>query len=1171
MTGKTIFINLPFQQMKGIKPTIVYLLLQLFLSPLTAQVNDIRFIKIEGINGAPLGKITGITQDPYGYMWFCGQGDHCIYRYDGHRMISFRQDTSKSNSLGMTSLEKIYADESGMIWIGGDGLDQYNPATQTFKHYRHDKNDPGSLIDNGITAILKDSQGRLWVGTNEGLERLDEKTGKFIHYRHDPGNPKSLSNNVVNTIYEDLKGVIWIGTGWRWFRYRLGEGGLNRLEPDGSFTRFMHDSHNSQSLINNKVNAIFEDSRGVFWIGTNDDGLNIMDRETGRFEKLPYTPLKSGELTGIPYQPGSINELITFINEDGAGGIWIGTRGAFGINRYDAGTKKITQFQNSNGFPDVTGWCSFTSRDGVLWIATEEANLFRVDPFLKTIDNVFIDNGVVVSSFLDGNNETIWVGTDGAGLMQYNQENKLIQQFKMELNNSVGRPSVSISSLFQPIENSIWLGTLQGGIINFNVTTKKFSPFRYDGRLKDSLPNEVCAIFRDQEGYTWFTRWSGLCRYNPRDGSVKEYHPDPNDSSSISTDRIICAMESKDGDIWAGGFGENVKNAIHRAGLNRFNKQSGKFRHYLQGMIIRKIYEDSDGTIWAISGSSSGTLYHLKKGEEIFYPIFDSKSEFEGIQVRGVVEDDHKNLWISMGPGIVKLNPERNKTYSYGSKYGIIPNNVSGAAFRSINGRILIGNQQGFYSFFPEKLEIKTPPFKIIITNFFINNLPVVPGKESPIQSPIEEINELVLMYNQNNIAFNFAGVDYKAPESNKYFTKLENYDNEWREATADKSAYYFYVRPGSYVFKVKAINSDGTEGEKTISIFIHPPWWQTWWAYIIYLLILIVVIITIYRMQKQRILRMERQKTQAKELEQAKEIEKAYTELKITQEQLIQAEKMASLGELTAGIAHEIKNPLNFINNFSEINLELIGEIEQDYLTSPENEQTNGLPQSVKYLKKNSEKINHHGKRIDEIVKGMLQHSRMGDLSKEMVNINALCEEALKLAYHGFRAKEKGFQVSVETRLDAGIPRVLAIPQELSRVLLNLINNALYAVHIKKIKNREGVLTDTLQVETLYIPSVIVSTQFLGDKISIKISDNGMGIPADIMGKIFQPFFTTKPTGEGTGLGLSMAYDIVVKGHGGELKVKSKEGIGTDFEITLPAVSSPSQVQARPEQQSPK
>ncbi len=306
------------------------------------------------------------------------------------------------------------------------------------------------------------------------------------------------------------------------------------------------------------------------------------------------------------------------------------------------------------------------------------------------------------------------------------------------------------------------------------------------------------------------------------------------------------------------------------------------------------------------------------------------------------------------------------------------------------------------------------------------------------------------------------------------------------------------------------------------------------------------------------------------KKEKQETEKQKAYAEstleeLKSTQQQLIQSEKMASLGELTSGIAHEIKNPLNFINNFSEINLELIGELEEEKETGPEMHQPNAMTQVIKYLKRNSEKISHHGKRIDEIIKGMLFHSRVGNSSKEWININSLCEESLKLAYHGFRAREKTFHASYDFRLEPGLPAVMAIPQEISRALLNIIHNAFYAVNEKRINSGHFAIQGNGErmgpvgpdgypiLESEYVPHVGLSTNSHGNDISIKVTDNGVGIPEMNIGKIFQPFFTTKPTGEGTGLGLSIVYDIITKSHKGQLKVNSRIGIGTEFEIILP------------------
>jgi len=266
-------------------------------------------------------------------------------------------------------------------------------------------------------------------------------------------------------------------------------------------------------------------------------------------------------------------------------------------------------------------------------------------------------------------------------------------------------------------------------------------------------------------------------------------------------------------------------------------------------------------------------------------------------------------------------------------------------------------------------------------------------------------------------------------------------------------------------------------------------------------------------------------------------EIQNTLTQLRSTQSQLIQSEKMASLGELTAGIAHEIQNPLNFVNNFSEVNSELISELK----AAAENGKLDEVKSITVTLEENEAKIVSHGKRADAIVKGMLQHSRTSSGKKELTDINALCDKYLRLAYHGLRAKDNSFNAKFETNLDPSVGMVRVMPQEIGRVILNLVNNAFYAVTEKRKLNVEG-----------YEPTVTVSSRKHEGKVGIRVIDNGIGIQTSILDKILHPFFTTKPTGQGTGLGLSLSYDIV-KAHGGEIEIKSEEGKGSEFIIYIP------------------
>ena len=1112
-----------------------------------AQSAAIRFNLVEGNNGESLGQVTAITQDPYGYMWFAGQGAGCIYRYDGVHMTAFRHDSLDNNSLSGKILETIYADRNGIIWIGflNGGMDRFNPSTGKFIHFNHDNSDSQSLGEGMVDAILQDHLGRLWVATGSGLDLLDEKTGKFIHYRHNQNDRSSLSSNVVRTIYEDHQGVLWVGTGFEFpgnpFASFISpeDGGLNRMDGDGVFTRFMNDKNDPHSLVSNKVKALFEDSRGNFWVGTSGDGLHIMDRRTGRFERYPYNPKSPGQLSRPLQVNSKLADPITFITEDARGSIWIGTY-LSGINRYDTSTKTITHYGQSNGYPDKICWAAYESRDGVLWLSSTDQGgfLFRVDPVEARIRHVSSDN--VIFSLAAGNDKFIWALEFGGGLLQFGQDKKLLHKYLAGPADSIDLNKNDVISIMQEAHSdTIWLSCTEGLII-FNTHSGRLSWFRNKpfGNAPESKLSglDVRDILADTQGNKWIASASGLFQIDPERHLSKPYLPPFQQSGNNQFNRISLALDGPSQDIWMGFENNSIMNKDAQAGITRFNKQSHSFRTYLDGTNILCLFTDSAGTLWA--GSSDKGLLRLNRNSGIFEQFFDAHASLLNEAVVSMLEDDLGQLWVITRSSIVKLSRDRNRYSIYGRKYGIRSLTLRyGGIAKTSQGEILVGDNNGFYCFFPQEMPDNDKALQIIVTALQINNQQFAPGKEIGTSRPIEETDSISLSYNQNNISFQFAAMDFRAPEFNQYHTLLENYDSIWRSVGGDKSANYLNVPPGDYLFKVNCTNVDGVSAQKSIFIHISPPWWKTWWAYAVYAILLLTCALGIHFIQKERTIRKVKQQSQAKELAQAREIEKAYVALKSTQAQLIQSEKMASLGELTAGIAHEIQNPLNFVNNFSDMNRELIEDLQKASDTGDDA----ALKELLANLKSNEEKINHHGKRADAIVKGMLMHSRTASGSKEPTDLNALADEFLRLSYHGLRAKDNKLHATMQKNFDPLIGKININAQDIGRVLLNLFNNAFYAVNEKN-KSSAGD----------YLPTVKVSTRQKGNLVSISVYDNGMGIPSIIRNKIFQPFFTTKPSGQGTGLGLSLSYDII-RAHGGDITVNSEDGSFTEFTIELP------------------
>ncbi|HEY3370436.1 MAG TPA: two-component regulator propeller domain-containing protein [Prolixibacteraceae bacterium] len=1096
-----------------------------------SQTKQVKFNLFTGTNGVTLGKINGMTRDKYGFMWFSDQSNRCIIRFDGSYMTRYQNDPKNPNSLGGYYPECLFPDANGNIWIGfyGMGIDKFDPVARSFTHYRHNKNDPESLSDDTVSALLIDHLGNIWVGTNGGLDLLDEKTGKFKHFNYKANDPSSLSYNIVRAIYEDKKGELWVGTGFAFSGDN--DGGLNRYNrKTGTFTRYLNNPKDPQTLINNKVRAIFEDSYGNFWIGTNGDGLHTMDRKTGLFTRHTYNPIKPDELSRTSVK--DYTDHITFITEDADKKIWIGTL-MNGIIRYDPHLNKMSYYGNKNdkvgALKDSTSWWANATPDGFIWLSTQNANLFKIDIYNTTIPHYGTTNDDAVFTFYEEPDSVMWYGT-GKGLIRKDFKTGIIRRFVNEPGNTNSLSNNVITQIIKDKHGDFWIGTFNG-LNHFNIKSEKIKRYYHDHNNNAAIG--VYCLCEDNNSNIWAGMAGnpavGLDMLNPQTGKIINYRNDPADINTLSNDVITTILKDETNYLWIG--------TDNSGGLNKLNLNTLKFTHYLSGLVITCLYRDADGIIWV--GSPSG-LFSYDKQTDNFNSIADGNLGIIVVQIESITGDKEDNLWIATESGIYMLNKKRDFLVRFGKEYGLQDANnffYIKSSFTTHNGEVNFGHALGYYAFNPEKLRISPGKTELYFTRFWLDNKEILPANSGPLQTSLYNTKEIRLNHNQNIFSFNATFVDFRNAGDKKIFYKLENFDKDWHSAGAEERIQYFKVPHGRYIFRIKTPGSSNGEWlEKSIVIIISPPWWSTWWAFCIYGLLFIVVVLLIHRYQKEKLLKTERERTRAKELAQAKEIEKAYTELKATQAQLIQSEKMASLGELTAGIAHEIQNPLNFVNNFSEVSNELIDEM------NVELDKGDILEAKViaSDIKQNLEKILHHGKRADQIVKGMLLHSRSSSGVKEPTDINQLADEYFRLAYHGLRARDKSFNAIMKSDFDQSIGNITIIPQDIGRVILNLITNAFYAVTEKKKQQSDA-----------YEPTVWVSTKKVEDKVLISVKDNGMGIPSKIRDKIFQPFFTTKPTGEGTGLGLSMSFDIV-KAHGGELKVDSQEGKGAEFTISL-------------------
>jgi signal transduction histidine kinase/streptogramin lyase len=866
-----------------------------------------------------------------------------------------------------------------------------------------------------------------------------------------------------------------------------------------------------------------------------------MDREKGTFTRHLYDPKHPAKLSRPSLNTFSnvVVPYIVFISEDSRGKIWIGTFDN-GINVYDPLTHNTKYYGNSaqaseKKLTERTFSTAFATTDGTFWVASwgdflaPRSNLYKINPSKDALSHTIM--GKRVYNFHEDGNGVLWIAT-AQGLYKKNSDGTM-QQFLID------KKASSLNNVMVDIEedkaHNLWIATLHNGLYRFNPITQSFSGYHHqEGKEETLISDSIYTLALAPDNKLWIGTWHGLDALDISSGTFKHYVPDPKDSTSLGggsfSDEggavVGDILIDRNKDIWV-YVGRNI---------NRLNKKTGHFKKYILADFsgANNITEASNGDLWI--GHDDG-LFRYNKEADAFMPFYDSTGVINRITaVFNITEDHQKNLWLKTHKKFIKLNVQKKEASVYETK-GHDFDNFYFNSYITRNGEILSGDTLGYIAFYPDSLLKGTRPPAIAVTGFSLSDQPVNFGTSSLLPEPVYQIKELGLKHFQNTFSFEFTSIDFIGKGEDRHIVYiLENYDSKWRKADVEGTAGYYNVPPGKYVLRVKAMNNYGVWAQKEISVIITPPWWRTWWAYCIYGLLFIGSIFITNRIQRRRLIAKEHERAREKELAQAREIERAYNQLRSTQSQLIQSEKMASLGELTAGIAHEIQNPLNFVNNFSDVNTELLEEL-KNQLQSDNKEEALLIAEDIK---ENEQKINHHGQRADAIVKGMLQHSRASTGKKEPTDINALADEYLRLSYHGLRAKDKDFNANFKTDFDESIGKIEIAPQDIGRVLLNLYNNAFYSVNEKK-----------KHLNKAFEPTVLVTTKRTGNSVEISVKDNGTGIPQKVLDKIYQPFFTTKPTGQGTGLGLSLSYDII-KAHGGELKVKTKEGEGAEFTVIL-------------------
>ena len=1147
----------------------------LIARPASAQLLPFTHYTTESSIALPSADVNGVIQDNEGYVWFVIFSSG-LARYNGQELQLYTQEDGLRSLL----LRSAVQDRRGLLWVISDAgvvvstapISDYGPGERVaFTDTPFGLSlTSGTIERNAITA---DAGGGVWIGTQaDGVIRYVIGSGgaladtiavpspdgvvptvRALLTKRDGSVMASLSTGRVvtfdnqsaafvetaarmdvaqptQTLYEDRDGTLWGGTGG---------GELWRLNEDGSTTVIRDDLAS--------VHNIFEDIDGFLWVANAGAGLLRMDKQSGRARLLTR-------------RNGLLTETVHHVMQDHEHNLWFAQTGGVSKLRFDY-----------QAFEQITG-DSFAGETPIL-----------PAPSVGAVS--------VVPSHLN-HVCTVFAGTD-AGLVCLRPDGE-----SQHIRSDDGLRNDRIFALAFDSDDRLWIGTSEGiNAIDFGqrarlppageqrtivISGVAYPLFGYRRTTINGIAIAPIRSAANQAGAgesVWLPGYKSL--YALVDGRWYNFRA----NAGLSAGQYNGAVVDERGVVWVGTRDEGLfrsKVPLTVADFASFDVEPipvslGDGRGVFGHEIMTPVFEQ----VWTVNeGAPSNQIDAIK--------LIDG------------------NLWIGTVDGLVVLDPETLSVLgTVNRESGLPADNASSIAFASDSSAVWVGTNGGLAEVDPENLSVRsTATERDGLTDsevWYYDSVDEDAGTVyygsanglTVFRPALRRVGDTSTPLHLERIAYRrtrsghvdfeaaYSAAAYADEKAVQYRTMLQGYDDAWSEPTDEAKTRYTNLSsmflPKDYTLRVAARAGDGdwTPVPLAHTFSVAPPALLSWWAFVSYLIIAGFGVVAANRVQRRRVLRKERGQTELREaklraeaadartaaaqaeadvllaenrrhafeLEKAKELEQAYHDLRVTQAQLVHAEKMASLGQLTAGIAHEIKNPLNFVNNFAELNSELADELEEMIRSakSGNGSARDELLHLVSTVRDNSTQISTHGKRADAIVRAMMNHARGGGSERQGVDINEFVEQYASLAYHGMLARSEGRRVELVRDYGDDIASIPVSPQDLGRVFINLFDNAFYAT-----------LERAESEDRSFDPLVHVTTRpTASGGVDITISDNGFGIPEGVLPRIFEPFFTTKPTGEGTGLGLSMTYDIVVGGHNGSVTARNENG--AVFQVTLP------------------
>ena len=809
--------------------------------------HPMRFDHITLDDGLSQSNVLTVLQDSQGFLWIGTENG--LNRYDGYEIETFTRDRGNKDSLSSDFVFDIEEDRDGNLWIAtnGGGLVKFDRASNRFAAFRHDPANSNSISSNIVRRLLIDDTGIIWIGTRDaGLDRLDPGSGVFRNYQFGDG---AHTPDNIYALFQDSTGILWVG----------GDHGLTQLDTEtDELSTLRHGQDDASSLPEFSVRAIAEDGNGRIWIGTDGGGLSRLNASHAAFEHFTHVAEDAATVA---------SDRVSTLYKDSADRLWAGT--TRGLNLVDVDTGSVVRYAHDSsdasslGGNDVT--TIYEDRGGLLWVGTKTRGLnkwnprtwaYGLEPAKKITASA--ERQPNVTSFVEDDAGTLWVGTFGDGLNAMDRSSGEIVRYRNDADSAYRISDDRVMSLMRDSKGRIWVGTMTKGIDRLDPETGNMRSFRFNPDNSSSLSaNGIMTMFEDSLGYVWVgTFGGGVSRFDPETEQFTRFKLDSEDPNSLSSDRVTSIAEDRSGRIWIGTEG---------GGLNLFDRTDNTFHHFrhdpedprtLAADTVYAINIDAAGTVWV--GTHGGGLDRVagdaRRPAAIYFENFSQKDGLTNDVIYGVQIDARGWLWISTNYGITRLDPESGEVKNLHRKDGLQSEEFNfGAHYQSTSGELFFGGHNGFNAFQPEAIEASIVVPAVALTGFFNLN--------DPTKSQLPEAGEGVeLSWKDGSVAFEFAALDFAAPESNRYMYKLEGFDKDWIDLGNRRRVTYTDLDDGNYLLRVRAASSEGVWNEAgfAIPVSVSAAPWDTWWAYAGYAALFVQLVVFLWLGHRRKVQREE-------------------------------------------------------------------------------------------------------------------------------------------------------------------------------------------------------------------------------------------------------------------------------------------------------------------------